>query len=87
MRKRLSLLIAVASMVIVVFALNVGVVFAHEPPAPAVDNAWAPVGQKAFDPDFPGKFLGFVGVNPDTNGNAVAGITHNPLCPLHAGSH
>ena len=87
MRKRLGILLVMASMIIPVFALNLGVAFAHEPPTSAVENAWAPVGQNAFDPDHPGKFKGFAGVNPDTNGNAVAGITHNPLCPLHAGSH
>ncbi len=79
MKKRLNLLVAMVSVVILVFALNLGVVSAHEPPDPAVTNAWAPVGSgpggahaQGFD-------------NP--NSSAVEGITHNPLCPLHPGSH
>ena len=83
MKTKLRLLIVVATMVIVVFALNVGVAFAHPDANPNFqgdhpdDPHPSPVGQNLSDSDFPGKFLGF-----DT-GNATAGITHNPNCPLH----
>lgn len=50
---------------------------------------WAPVGQNLLDPDFPGRDglpggpFDEPGVTPGYQGNAVAGITHNPNCPLH----
>ncbi len=85
MRKRLSILIVMASMVIVVFALNLGVASAHSDANPNFQGAHAddphpsPVGRNFFDPDHPGKFVGL----QDPEGPAVAGITHNPNCPLH----
>ena len=70
-----------------------GVAFAHSDSNPAFGDTVAdaphpaPVGQNAFNPDFPGQFNGFVGINPDTKGNALAGITHNPNCPAHYANH
>ncbi len=83
MKLKMKILILMGSLLLLVFAVNVGVAAAHPGSNPNFQGAHAddphpsPVGQNAFDPDFPGKMLGF-----DT-GNAVAGITHNPNCPLH----
>ena len=82
MRKRLSILIVLASMVIVVFAMNLGVASAHGP------EATAPVGSHIIPetaPGHPGVHNGFnwQGSGPDLTNPAVIGISHNPRCPLH----
>lgn len=83
MKLKMKVLILMGSLLLLVFAVNVGVASAHPDSNPnfqgdhADDPHPSPVGQNAFDPDHPGKFLGF------ETGNGVAGITHNPNCPLH----
>ena len=86
MKLKMKILIVMGSLMLLVFAVNLGVASAHPPSNPNFQGGAAdhgddphpsPVGQNAFDPNFPGKFLGF------GQGNAVAGITHNPNCPLH----
>ena len=83
MYMRIKLMIVFVSLLTLVFALNLGVASAHSPSNPnfqgehADDPSPSPVGKNAFDPEHPGQFKGF------DVGNAVAGITHNPNCPLH----
>jgi hypothetical protein len=75
LRRRLIVFVGVLGMVM---ALNVGVAFAHDaPPFEGVtaETAKRPVGNAMDSTD--GKFKGF------DIGNAVAGITHSPICPLH----
>ena len=85
MKLKMKVLILMGSLLLLVFAVNVGIASAHSDANPnfqgdhADDPHPSPVGQNFFDPDFPGKMLGF----EDPEGPAVAGITHNPNCPLH----
>ena len=89
MKLKTKILILMGSLLLLAFALNLGVASAHSDANPnfqgdhADDPHPSPVGQNAFDPDHPGKFMGFEPINAETNGNAVVGITHNPNCPLH----
>ena len=89
MKIKMKILIVMGSLMLLVFALNLGVASAHSDANPnfqgehADDPHPSPVGQNATDPDFPGKFNGFAAQNPDTNGNALAAIAHNPNCPAH----
>ena len=88
-RFALSLGLAVVLLAAAGLVAGTGVASAHSDSNPNFQGAHSddpspsPVGKNAFDPEHPGQFLGFAGVNPDTGGNAVAGITHNPNCPLH----
>ena len=88
-RYALSLALAVVLFAGIGLAGGAGVALAHPDANPnfqgehSDDPHPSPVGQNAFDDDHPGEFKGFAGVNPDTEGNAVEGITHNPNCPLH----
>ncbi len=84
--RSLRKLLVLVSMVVVLSMLSMGVAFAHPSGAEhafvnnGLDNS-APVGSNFFDPTHPGMFKGF------DIGNAVAGITRNPLCPLHHAQH
>ncbi len=84
--RSLRKLLVLVSMVVVLSMLSMGVAFAHTAGAEHAFNAndldnSAPVGANCLNPDFPGECKGF------DIGNAVAGITNNPLCPLHHEQH
>lgn len=84
---RLSKLLVALSLVVAIFMLSAGVASAEHSKGAFVDCEvredgptcaphWAPVGQNLVaDPDFPGR--------DGLPGGAIAGITHNPNCPLH----
>ena len=87
MRKRVLAFVFAAALFLSLASafLGVGVASAHPAANPnfqgehADDPQPSPVGRNALDPDHPGQFKGF----QDPEGAAVAGITHNPNCPLH----
>ena len=85
MKLKTKILILMGSLLLLVFAVNVGVASAHSDSNPnfqgdhADDPHPSPVGQNFFDPEHPGKMRGF----EDPEGPAVAAIAHNPNCPLH----
>ncbi len=75
MRLKMKILIVMGSLMLIVFALNLGVASAHDMQD---SDVFAPVGRNISDQ---GNDNGFG--NP--NSNAVVGIGHNPLCPVHYG--
>ncbi len=95
MKKQLRRLIVFASALGLMMALNVGAAFADHPGEPFVDaNAFgghhhlaaaqtpgsAPVGTAlGFVPGGPQTHPGLINMSD----SAVAGIAHNPNCPLH----
>ncbi len=87
MRKKVLAIVFVAALLLSLafMSLGAGAASAHSAANPnfqgdhADDPHPSPVGRNFFDPDHPGKFKGL----QDLEGPGVAGITHNPNCPLH----
>ncbi len=84
--KIIAFVFAAALLLALAFAsLGAGVASAHPAANPNFqgehvdDPHFSPVGRNFSDPDHPGQYKGL----QDLEGPGVAGITHNPNCPLH----
>ncbi len=91
---RIKLLILLASLLTLIFAVNLGVASADGPHLGPDNNDLSKSGAAAPHIIGPGPDAGSAngaingfnfefGVGPDLTNPAVIGITHNPLCPLH----
>ncbi len=94
MKLKMKVLMLMGSLMLLVFAVNVGIASADEPHLGPDNNNLADSGAAKphiIDPGADagsanGAINGFnfeFGVGPDLTNPAVIGITHNPLCPLH----
>ncbi len=82
MKAKTKILVLFVSLVLLVFAMNVGIASADGPhlgdDTNGLDDS-APVGSNASDEGLSNGF------NDNDNSNAVDAIANNPLCPAHPG--
>ena len=81
MKLKMKILILIGSLMLLVFALNVGVASAHGPTDQAKANTFGPVLNSPAFTNAQGFARSVVKPNGDTA--AILGIEHNPLCPRH----
>ncbi len=85
MKAKTKILVLFGSLVLLVFAMNVGMASADGPhlgdDTNGLDDS-APVGQRIVPDDAPGH-PGAVNGFDNENSNATDAIANNPLCPLH----
>lgn len=95
MKLKMRILMLMGSLILLVFAVNVGIASADGPHLGPDNNNLARSGAAAPHIIGPGPDAGsangaingfnwdFESGTPDLDNPAVIGITHNPLCPLH----
>ena len=99
MKLRMKILILMGSLMLLVFAMNVGLASADNPVDTAHDSpgqADAPIGSHliaggADNPGAQGAIHGFGwdfdNPGPNTDFSATVAVANNPLCPLHPDGH